>query len=184
MNTTRPPHVPAIGSPRGARHWRATVGALLVPGLLVLGLAGCGTGTADDPTADADPTDVISEGGGDYTPAETTLVLDGQEIETGEAQCGRTVSEETGEPTIQLALHDMDDTTGADVVVTDEETPEVVSAVVLRPDDVPLVGSGQVDGSDLAATRDGNTFTVTGTVAEDGTEGAHQVEMTTVCSEL
>lgn len=189
--------------PRGASRSLGT--GLLLAGVLVL--AGCGTTStqpgAEDtattrtttdttsptssPTAPSEvPTeDVITGGEGTSTEAEeAVLQLDGATIATGSARCARAIDESTDQPTIRLMLESADKEHNAEVVVTDTDDPQVVSAVVMQGDEGALAGAEGLDGSTLQAARDGNTFTVSGSVKDPVEGSTHELSVRTTCTGL
>lgn len=186
--------------------------AALGPGLLLAGvlvLAGCGTnatepGPADTATATQTATatpgatstpamvpsevpteEVITGGEGTTTEAEeAVLQLDGSPVATGSARCARAIDESTDQPTIRLMLESADGEHNAEVVVTDTADPQVVSAVVMQGDEGVLAGAEGLDGSTLQAERDGDAFTVTGSVKDPAEGSTHELELRTTCPGL
>lgn len=187
---------------------RTTRHVALGPGLLLAGvlvLAGCGTnaaepGPADTATATSTPgptstpdmvpsevptEEVITGGEGTTTEAEEAVLrLDGSPIATGSARCARAIDESTDQPTIRLMLESADGEHNAEVVVTDTADLQVVSAVVMRGDEGALAGAEGLDGSTLQAARDGDAFTVTGSVKDPAEGSTHELELRTICPGL
>ena len=164
--------------------------AVLGVALVAPALAACSATTTSTPEPEGEPqeenaVEVVTGGGGTYTDADGAVTVDGAALDTGEPQCAKALDESTDNPTIRLSMRDTDGRTGVDVVLTDAAEPIVISAVVLRPDDAaPLTGAEGLDRSTLRATRDGNTFTVTGSVTDAADGSSHDLELTSTCTEL
>lgn len=179
------------------RRWGA---ALLLTA--VLGLAGCGTSstsgdapadTASSVGASVSPTvepsavsteEVIKGGEGVTSPAEAVLEVDGSPVATGTSRCARAIDESTGEPTVRLLLDSADGKDQAEVVVTDATDPRVVSVVLMRGEDVTYAGAEGLDGSTLKAERDGDRFSVTGSVRDLGAGSTHELVLQATCQDL
>lgn len=181
------------------RRWGA---ALLLTA--VLGLAGCGTSsTSEEAPAPADtassvgpsvaPTvvpsavsteEVIEGGEGVTSPAEAVLEVDGSPVATGTSRCARAIDETTGEPTVRLLLDSADGEDRAEVVVTDIDDPRVVSAVLTRGEDVAYAGAEGLDDSTLQAERDGDRFSVTGSVRDLVAGSTHELVLRATCQDL
>ncbi len=175
---SRPPH-------RAHRAGRPATALILIVPLL----AACSGTTASTPRPDVEPQEesavrVITGGGGSYTDADGAVTVDGTALDTGEPQCAKALDESTDDPTIRLSMRDTEGRTGVDIVLTDASAPTVVSAVVLRPDAAPLTGAEGLDGSTLAATRDGATFSVRGAVTDAADGSSHELALTSTCAGL
>lgn len=144
-----------------------------------------GPGEAPSVVPSEVPSEEIIRGGDPSTsPAEAVLDLDGTPIATGTARCARAIDETTGDPTVRLLLASADGNDEAEVVVTDSDDPRVVSAVLMRGDEVALAGAEGLDDSTLQASRTGDEFSVSGSVRDQATGTTHELELRTTCQDL